>query len=114
MDNQLRYVAIEGPLGVGKTTLARRLASSLRAELILEQPADNPFLEDFYRHPEQFALPTQLQFLITRRESLRDLAANIGQGTTWVSDFLFVKDRLFAGLTLDSRELELYLSLIHI
>ena len=108
MDNQLRYVAIEGPLGVGKTTLARRLASSLRAELILEQPADNPFLEDFYRHPEQFALPTQLQFLITRRESLRDLAANIGQGTTWVSDFLFVKDRLFAGLTLDSRELELY------
>ena len=108
MNNQLRYVAIEGPLGVGKTTLAKRLASSLRAELILEQPADNPFLDDFYRQPEQFALPTQLHFLITRRESLRDLAANIDRGTTWVSDFLFVKDRLFAGMTLDSRELELY------
>jgi len=107
VNNQLRYVAIEGPLGVGKTTLAKRLALSMRAELILEQPADNPFLDDFYRQPEQFALPTQLHFLISRREALRDLAANIEQGT-WVSDFLFVKDRLFAGMTLDARELELY------
>lgn len=108
MENQLRYVAIEGPLGVGKTTLAKRLASSLRAELILEQPADNPFLDDFYRQPEQFALPAQLHFLISRRESLRDLAARTDQNACWVSDFLFMKDRLFAGLTLDAKQLELY------
>ena len=108
VENQLRYVAIEGPLGVGKTTLAKRLASSLRAELILEQPADNPFLDDFYRQPEQFALPAQLHFLISRRESLRDLAARSDQKACWVSDFLFMKDRLFAGLTLDAKQLELY------
>jgi len=108
VENQLRYVAIEGPLGVGKTTLAKRLASSLRAELILEQPADNPFLDDFYRQPEQFALPAQLHFLISRRESLRDLAARTDQKACWVSDFLFMKDRLFAGLTLDAKQLELY------
>jgi len=108
VDNQLRYVAVEGPLGVGKTTLAKRLALSLRAELILEKPAENPFLDDFYRQPEQFALPTQLHFLMSRRESLRDLAARTEQKSCWVSDFLFIKDRLFAGLTLDTKQLDLY------
>lgn len=110
MENQLRYVAVEGPLGVGKTTLAKRLARSLRADLILEKPSENPFLDDFYRQPEQHALPTQLHFLMSRREALKDLAANISESSCWVSDFLFQKDRLFAGLTLDSRQLALYQS----
>ncbi len=111
MDNQLRYVAVEGPLGVGKTTLARRLAKSLGAGLVLENPAENPFLDDFYSQPAHMALPTQLHFLLSRRESLKDLAANTGENTCWVSDFLFQKDRLFAGLTLESRQFELYQSL---
>jgi len=96
LENHLRYVAVEGPLGVGKTTLARHLARSLRAELILENPADNPFLEDFYRQPEHMALPTQLHFLMSRRDALKDLAANVSESACRVSDFLFQKDRLFA------------------
>ena len=111
MENQLRYIAVEGPLGVGKTTLATRLSESLNAGLILENPAENPFLDDFYRQPEQMALPVQLHFLLSRRESLKDLAANINDNSCWVSDFFFQKDRLFAGLTLPPREFELYQSL---
>ena len=110
LENQLRYVAVEGPLGVGKTTLARRLARSLKAELILENPADNPFLDDFYRQPEQMALPTQLHFLMSRRNALKDLAANVGESSCRVSDFLFQKDRLFAGLTLNAKQFDLYQS----
>ncbi len=108
MENHLRYIAVEGPLGVGKTTLAKKLAGSLRAELILEQPADNPFLDDFYRQPEHLALPTQLHFLMSRREALRDLSENVDESMCCVSDFLFQKDRLFAGLTLDAKQFELY------
>ena len=110
MENQLRYVAVEGPLGVGKTTLAKRLAASLSAELILENPADNPFLDDFYNQPTHMALPTQLHFLMSRREALKDLVPNISENSCWVSDFLFQKDRLFAGLTLPPKQYELYQS----
>ena len=111
MENQLRYIAVEGPLGVGKTTLAKKLARSLRAELILENPSDNPFLDEFYRQPEQLALATQLHFLMSRREALRDLAISVDESSCCVSDFLFQKDRLFAGLTLNSKELQLYLAI---
>jgi len=104
----LRYIAVEGPLGVGKTTLARRLAQSFQAELMLENPADNPFLEDFYRYPEQMALATQLHFLLSRRHALQTRADNFDTSRALISDFLFQKDRLFAGLTLNSRELALY------
>jgi len=110
LENQLRYVAVEGPLGVGKTTLAKRLAASLSAELILENPADNPFLDDFYNQPTHMALPTQLHFLMSRREALKDLVPNISENSCWVSDFLFQKDRLFAGLTLPPKQYELYQS----
>lgn len=113
MENQLRYIAVEGPLGVGKTTLARRVSKSLNAGLILENPAENPFLDDFYRQPETMALPTQLHFLLSRRNALKDLAANISDSSCWVSDFFFEKDRLFAGMTLAPREFELYQSISH-
>ena len=108
MEKRLRYVAVEGPLGVGKTTLATRLAKSLQAELILEKPAENPFLEDFYRQPDRFALPAQLHFLMARRETLKELSKNVYESSCCVSDFLFQKDRLFARLTLDSKQFELY------
>jgi deoxyadenosine/deoxycytidine kinase len=90
-----RYIAIEGPIGVGKTSLARRLASSLNGELLLEQPAENPFLERFYADPRGGAQVEQLR--------QADLFAEAR-----VADFLIDKDRLFAELNLDRHELDLY------
>ena len=111
MEHSLRYVAVEGPIGVGKTTLSRRLAKSLSGKLILEAPEKNPFLDAFYRDPELYGLPTQLQFLINRRECLRYMAENLSDSPLWVSDFLYAKDRLFAGLTLDASQYDLYNSI---
>lgn len=108
MEQNLRYVAVEGPIGVGKTTLARRLAKSLRAKLILESPEKNPFLDDFYRAPEEYGLSTQLHFLLSRRDSLKYMEENLTESQLWVSDFLFAKDRLFANLTLDAAQYDLY------
>lgn len=102
------YIAVEGPIGVGKTSLARRLADTFNAELILETPEDNPFLERFYHDPRGAALPTQLFFLMQR---VRQLAA-LRQGDIFkpvrVADFLVEKDRLFAQVTLDDAEHGLY------
>lgn len=103
-----RYIAVEGPIGVGKSSLARRLATSLDAELLLERAEDNPFLERFYADPRSAALPTQLYFLLQRAEQMRGLRqADLFQPRR-VADFLFDKDRLFAELTLDAAEFELY------
>lgn len=109
--NSLRYIAVEGPIGVGKTTLARRLAKSLGGKLVLEDPAKNPFLDGFYRDPDVYSLPTQLHFLMSRREALRSMGAASDDSSVWVSDFLFNKDKLFASLTLDARQYALYLSI---
>ena len=106
--DKYRYIVIEGPIGVGKTSLAQRLAEHLNAGLLLEHPEHNPFLARFYQDMERYALPTQLFFLFQRFNQLRDIAQiDLFSGVT-VSDFLLDKDPLFARLTLGSDELHLY------
>lgn len=105
---QARYIAVEGAIGAGKTTLARRLAQTLGAELLLEAPEENPFLERFYRDPKTHALPAQLCFLLQRARQVEQLRQrDLFQGVH-VADFLFEKDRLFAALNLEGSELALY------
>ncbi len=103
-----RYIVVEGPIGVGKTTLTRRLARSLGSELLLELPAENPFLERFYGAPRQYALPTQLFFLFQRVRQLEQLHQEDMFRPAWISDFFLEKDLLFAELNLDDDELALY------
>ncbi len=103
-----RYIAIEGPIGVGKTSLARRLAESLDSELLLEGADANPFLERFYRDPRGAALPTQLFFLFQRVQQVEQLRQADIFSDTRVSDFMIEKDRLFAEINLDRDELRLY------
>ena len=103
-----RYLVVEGPIGVGKTSLARRLAEHFGSELLLEDPASNPFLERFYRNPRAAALPTQLFFLFQRAQQMQELRQGDMFNPVRVADFLFDKDRLFAELTLDEDELHLY------
>jgi len=103
-----RYIVVEGPIGVGKTTLARRLADSFGSELLLEGADHNPFLERFYRNPREAALSTQLHFLLQRAEQLRGIEQSDLFNPVWVADFLMDKDRLFAEINLDADELTLY------
>ena len=104
----LRYVVVEGPIGVGKTSLAKRLAESLTSELILERAEENPFLERFYRNRRYAALPTQLFFLLQRARQMEQLRQSDMFAPVRVADFLIEKDRLFAELNLDASELRLY------
>jgi len=103
-----RYIAIEGPIGVGKTSLAQRLAAVLDSELVLEEAGANPFLERFYHDPRGAALPTQLFFMFQRIQQLEKLNQADMFSDTRVADFLMAKDRLFAQLILDKHELSLY------
>jgi deoxyguanosine kinase len=102
------YIVIEGPIGVGKTSLARRLAESFESDLLLEGAAENPFLERFYRDPRSGALPAQLFFLFQRARQIEDMRQSDMFRPVRVADFLLEKDRLFAELTLDPDELQLY------
>jgi len=102
------YIVVEGPIGVGKSTLARRLAETFSSDLLLEGADENPFLERFYHNPRQAALPTQLFFLMQRVRQMNELRQGDMFSPVRVSDFLMEKDRIFAQLTLDDDELALY------
>jgi deoxyguanosine kinase len=103
-----QFIVIEGPIGVGKSSLARRLCASLGAEAVLEQAAENPFLERFYRNPRDGALPAQLYFLFQRAQQLAALNQQDMFAPLRVADYLLEKDRLFARVTLDDAEFGLY------
>src|SRR5262245_31855851 len=103
-----RFVVVEGPIGVGKTSLARRLAQSYGSDLILEQSEENPFLERFYRNPRAAAFPTQLFFLFQRARQMQQIRQQDLFEQVRVGDYLLEKDRLFARVTLDDEEYALY------
>jgi deoxyadenosine/deoxycytidine kinase len=104
----LYYIAIEGPIGVGKTSLVKLLGKELSARIILEQFEENPFLADFYDDPERFAFQTQLYFLLQRYQQQQELRQVDIFHNLLVTDYMFVKDRLFASLNLNEKEMALY------
>jgi len=104
----LYYVAIEGVIGVGKTSLAHLLEEWLNAKLVMEKFDENPFLADFYLDPERYAFQTQLFFLLSRYRQQQELRQTEVFHKLVISDYMFVKDRLFASLNLDDKEMSLY------
>jgi deoxyadenosine/deoxycytidine kinase len=108
MPDKYRYVVVEGPIGVGKTSLARRLSERFQSGLMLEDADANPFLPRFYQDAERYALQTQLFFLFQRASQVRDLKQTELFGQTTVADFLLDKDQLFARLNLNDEEYGLY------
>ena len=103
-----RYIAVEGPIGVGKTSLTKRLAETFNYEALLERSEENPFLDRFYENPRQHALSTQLFFLFQRARQIQDLRQEDLFEPIRVADFLIEKDHLFAQQNLDADEYELY------
>ena len=107
-DKLPKFIAVEGPIGAGKTTLTKLLANSFNYDTFLEEPSQNPFLPDFYINPSQAALATQLFFLFQRVKQIQELRQEDIFTSNRVSDFLLDKDRLFAKATLSAEELKLY------
>ena len=103
-----RYIAIEGPIGVGKTSLARLLAKEFNARCILEKPEENPFLPHFYQDRRKYAFQTQIFFLLNRFQQQKEMAQLDLFNQVTLCDYLFSKDRIFASLNLDEHELALY------
>ena len=103
-----RYIAIEGPIGVGKSSLAKRIAKTVGSSLLLEKPAENPFLERFYKSPRRYALPAQLFFLFQRVRQMQDIKQRDMFTPGRVADFILEKDPLFAQVTLNDEEFRLY------
>jgi deoxyadenosine/deoxycytidine kinase len=106
--SETRHIVIDGPIGVGKTSLAQLLAERLNARLVLEQAGENPFLEDFYKNPKRFAFQTQVFFLFSRFQQQKELAQPELFTRSTVCDYLFAKDRIFAYLNLSEDEITLY------
>jgi deoxyguanosine kinase len=106
--NHHKHIAIEGPIGVGKTSLAEILAKKLDARLILEGAEENPFIGNFYKDVKKYAFQTQMFFLLSRFRQQQEAAQNDLFQQVTVSDYVFAKDRIFANLTLDDNELKLY------
>ena len=104
----LYYVAIEGVIGVGKTSLAKLLEERLNAKLVMEKFDENPFLSDFYVDPERYAFQAQLFFLLSRYRQQQELRQTDVFHNLVISDYMFIKDRLFASLNLDDKEMSLY------
>ncbi|NOZ03710.1 MAG: deoxynucleoside kinase [FCB group bacterium] len=104
----LYYIAVEGPIGVGKTSLVKLLAERLGARMVLEEFEDNPFLADFYRDPDRYAFQTQLFFLLKRYQQQQELRQVDIFHKLLITDYMFVKDRLFASLNLSEKEMNLY------
>ena len=104
----LYYIAIEGPIGVGKTSLANLMSKELSARLVREEFDENPFLPDFYKDPERFAFQTQLFFLLQRYRQQQELRQVDMFQKLLITDYMFVKDRLFASLNLGEKEMQLY------
>lgn len=106
--NSIKYIAIEGVIGAGKTSLAKKIAEKLNAKLILENFEDNPFLEKFYKNPSRYAFHTQMYFLLSRYKQLLELRQADLFHNYIISDYIFEKDKIFAYLNLADDELELY------
>tara|TARA_A100001011_G_scaffold202506_1_gene210909 strand:- start:56515 stop:57156 length:642 start_codon:yes stop_codon:yes gene_type:complete len=106
--NNLYYLAIEGVIGVGKTSLANLLEEKLNAKLVMEKFDENPFLSEFYNDPERYAFQTQLFFLLSRYRQQNDLRQTNVFNKLVITDYMFIKDRLFASLNLDDKEMSLY------
>ncbi len=109
---ELRHIAIEGVIGVGKTTLAAMLGDTLSAKVVLERFEENPFLKDFYRDPDRYAFQTQIFFLLTRYKQQRELFQADLFHRFLVTDYIFEKDKIFAYLNLQDEELKLYETLV--
>lgn len=110
--SDVRYIAIEGVIGAGKTTLSRMLAERLDAKLVLEKFEENPFLPKFYEDPDHYAFQTQIFFLLSRYKQQQELFQGDLFHSFLVSDYIFDKDKIFAYLTLQDDELRLYETLI--
>jgi deoxyguanosine kinase len=107
-----RYIAVEGVIGVGKTSLSKLLTERLKAQLVLEEVEENPFLKDFYKDRARYAFQTQMHFLFSRYQQQRNLRQTELFSDRLIADYLFQKDRIFAGLNLSDRELALYEKLV--
>jgi len=106
--DHLRYIAIEGVIGAGKTCLAHQLEQKLRGRVVLEEFEENPFLEDFYRDPEHYAFQTQIFFLLSRYRQQEQITQYDLFDRRLIADYMFVKDRIFATLNLNEKEMTLY------